>query len=57
MSEPEEHPWTQSVFVFNFEDEAAAIAFAKKIADRTGRRITVRGEDGTAIQTVQPILH
>lgn len=59
MKKPQrdDHPWTQSVFAFNFDDVDAAIVFAEQIAARTGRVITVRDEDGKAIATIEPILH
>ena len=41
-----------SVIVLELMDEAAALKVARKIADETGRRVTVRNADRALIATI-----
>jgi len=55
VSNPTAFSGEGSIIFLEYVDEDAALKLARKIADETGRLVTVRGEDRRVISTIPPI--
>jgi hypothetical protein len=46
-----------TIIIFDSATQAAAFKAAKELAEKTGRMVTIRNQDGELIGTVKPTLH
>lgn len=53
---PPSYPQT-TIIVRDLTNQAEAIEVAKKIAEKTGKKVTIRDSDGDKIETIFPTEH